>query len=356
MTMQRSWRELHFTDIFLVFIPISAGLYYLHVSNASAFVTAALAIIALTHRMVSSTAIIAAQVSNTTVSALLNVTFGNAVEFFIAIFALRSGLVEMVKASMVGSITISVLLLIGLAMMSGGLKYKEQRFNKDSAGLSSTMLMIVVIGLAMPSLYSMIEGQPRQSMSQAVSVILGAIYLLGLVYMLVTHTHLFVVERHPPHAIEVRKSTRAQVAILLISTLLLTFECHILVGTVEPLIRQTGLTETFIGLVVIALITNIPEHLSAISFARQDNMTLSLEIGMNSATQIALFVVPVLVLLSPTFMEDSLNLVFTPFQLAALMITGIIANFISSDGVCHWLEGAQLIAVYLIIATAFYFL
>ncbi|OGO02275.1 MAG: calcium/proton exchanger [Chloroflexi bacterium RBG_13_54_8] len=353
--MQRSWRELHFTDILLVFIPISAALYYLHVSNASAFVTTALAIVALTHRMVSSTAIIAAQVSNT-VSALLNVTFGNAVEFFIAIFALRSGLVEMVKASMVGSITISVLLLIGLAMMSGGLKYKEQRFNKDSAGLSSTMLIIVVIGLAMPSLYSMIEGQPRQSMSQAVSVILGAIYILGLVYMLVTHTHLFMVERHPPHAIEVRKSTRAQVAILLISTLLLTFECHILVGTVEPLIRQTGLTETFIGLVVIALITNIPEHLSAITFARQDNMTLSLEIGMNSATQIALFVVPVLVLLSPTFMEDSLNLVFTPLQLAALMITGIIANFISSDGVCHWLEGAQLIAVYLIIATAFYFL
>jgi Ca2+:H+ antiporter len=133
------------------------------------------------------------------------------------------------------------------------------------------------------------------------------------------------------------------VAVLLISTVLVAFESNMLVGAVEPLMEETGLSMAFIGLVPIALLTNVLEHLSAISFARKDNMTLSLEIGLNSATQIALFVVPILVLVSIGFSQGSLDLVFTPFQLAAVMITAIIANALSPDGICHWLEGAQLV-------------
>ncbi len=319
------------------------------------FVTSTLAIVALTHLLASSTGIIAAQVSNT-VSALLNATFGNAVEFFVAIFALHEGLVEMVKASIVGSIIINVLLLIGLAMFFGGLKYKEQRFNKDSAGLSSTMLIVVVAGLALPSLYNLIEKQPAEKMSQTVSVILGIIYVLSLVYMLVTHRHLFMVERDVPETREHWWSTRSAVVVLLGATLLVGFESHMLVGTIEPVTHQMGLSQTFVGLVFIALLANIPEHLSAISFARQNNMTLSLEIGMNSATQIALFVVPVLVLLSHAFMGNTLNLVFTPFELVAVVVTCIIANALSPDGISHWLEGIQLVGVYLVIAVAFYFI
>ena len=348
------WRGFLSVNALLFFVPASAAFYYLHLNNTLVFATCALAILALTHLLASSTALIAARTSNT-VSAMVNATFGNAVELFIAIFALRHGLLDLVKASIIGSIIINVLLLIGLAMVFGGLKYKEQRFNKDAAGLASTMLIIVVVGLALPSLYNMIEDRPAEAMSVTVSVILGTIYVLSLVYMLVTHRHLFVVERPLSGFREFRGTTRAAIIILFGSTLLVGFESHMLVGTIEPLTRQSGLTETFIGLVFIALLANIPEHLSAISFARRDNITLSLEIGMNSATQIALFVVPVLVLVSHAFMGHPFNLVFTPFELTAVVITAIIANALSPDGVCHWLEGAQLVAIYLIIATAFYF-
>jgi len=306
--------------------------------------------------MASSTGVIAARVSNTA-SALFNATFGNAVELFIAIFALQRGLFDLVKASIVGSILINVLLLVGLSMIAGGLKYKEQRFNKDSAGLSSTMLIIVVIGMALPSVYWMIKGDSQQAMtmSRAVSVILGIMYALSLIYMLVTHKHLFEVQHEIRQPWYERRSPAPAVVILLVATLLVGFESNMLVGAVEPLMEETGLSEAFIGLVFIALLTNVPEHLSAIGFARKDNMTLSLEIGLNSATQIALFVVPILVLISIGFSQGSLDLVFTPFQLAAVLITAIIANALSPDGICHWLEGAQLVAIYVLIATAFYF-
>ena len=357
MTKVQPWRIFHPIDVLLIFIPVSAALYYSHGNFTAVFITAALSIIPLTRLMASSTSVIATRVSNTA-SALFNATFGNAVELFVAVFALQRGLVDLVKASIVGSILINVLLLVGLSMIAGGLKYKEQRFNKDSAGLSSTMLIIVVIGMALPSVYWMIEGDSQQAMtmSRAVSVILGIMYALSLIYMLVTHKHLFEVQHEIRQPWYRQRSPAPAVAVLLVATFLVGFESNMLVGTVEPLMEETGLSEAFIGLVVIALLTNIPEHLSAISFARKDNMTLSLEIGLNSATQIALFVVPVLVLVSIGFSQGSLDLVFTPFQLAAVMITAIIANAISPDGICHWLEGAQLVAIYVLIATAFVFL
>jgi Ca2+:H+ antiporter len=356
MTSAPPWRVLHPVDILLFFVPISAALYYTHGNSTAVFVTAALAIVPLTRLMASSTGVIAQRVSNTA-SALLNATFGNAVELFIAIFALQRGLVDLVKASIVGSILINVLLLVGLSMIAGGLKYKEQRFNKDSAGLSSTMLIIVVMGMALPSVYSMMhEGsQDAMTMSRAVSVVLGIMYALSLVYMLVTHRHLFIVQHDTKTAEERRGSANVAVAVLLVAAVLVGFESNMLVGTVEPLVVETGLSEAFIGLVFIALLTNVPEHLSAITFARKDNMTLSLEIGLNSATQIALFVVPILVLISIGFAGGSLDLVFTPFQLAAVLITAIIANALSPDGVCHWLEGTQLVAIYVLIAIAFVF-
>ena len=160
MTKTQSWRILHPIDVLLIFIPVSAFLYYSHSNFTAVFITAALSIVPLTRLMASATGVLAARVSNTA-SALFNATFGNAVELFIAIFALQRGLVDLVKASIVGSILINVLLLVGLSMIAGGLKYKEQRFNKDSAGLSSTMLIIVVIGMALPSVHSMINHDSR---------------------------------------------------------------------------------------------------------------------------------------------------------------------------------------------------
>jgi len=348
--------RFHVLDAFLLFIPISVACYYLKLNPILTFLTTGASIIGISHVIIEATSIITRRVS-TTIAALMNATFGNAIEFFIAVFALRQGLIDMVKASMVGSIIINVLLLIGLSMFFGGLKYKEQRFNKDSAGLSSTMLIIVVIGLVLPSMYNMLQGKPAPAMSLAVSVVLGIVYLLGLLYTLVTHKHLFVVEREAPSTPTHRLwSLPTAVIILLIAIGLGSFESSLLVNTIIPLISDMGLTQRFVGLVLIAFLTNISEHISAISFARRDNMTMSLEIGMSSALQIALFVVPVLVLLSTALTGHAMDLVFGPFSLVALVMTAMIANYLSADGICHWLEGVQLIAVYLLIAIAFYFI
>jgi Ca2+:H+ antiporter len=347
--------RFHVLDAFLIFIPLSAVFYYLNLNPIVTFIIIAASIIGISHVIVETTGIIAQRVS-TTVSALINATFGNAFEFFIAIFALRAGLVEMVKASLIGSIMVNVLLLIGLSMVVGGLKYKEQRFNKDSAGLSSTMLIIAVAGLVLPSMYSMLVENPTHAMSLAVSVVLGVTYLLGLLYTLVTHKHLFVVEREVPPTAQYRPwSLRTAVIFLLIAVGIGSFESSLLVNIITEHLADTGLSQTFVGLVVIAILTNIPEHISALNFARKDNMTLSLEIGMSSALQIALFVIPILVLVSSSLTGTTLNLEFGPFVLASLVMTAMIANYVSSDGICHWVEGAQLIAVYILIAIAFFF-
>jgi Ca2+:H+ antiporter len=347
--------RFHILDAFLIFIPLSAVFYYLNLNPIVTFIIIAASIVGISHVIVETTGIIAQRVS-TTVSALINATFGNAFEFFIAIFALRAGLVDMVKASLIGSIMVNVLLLIGLSMVVGGLKYKEQRFNKDSAGLSSTMLIIAVAGLVLPSMYSMLVENPTHTMSLAVSIVLGITYLLGLLYTLVTHKHLFVVEREVPPTAQYRPwSIRTAVIFLLLAVGVGSFESSLLVNIITEHLADTGLSQTFVGLVVIAILTNIPEHISALNFARKDNMTLSLEIGMSSALQIALFVIPILVLVSSSLTGTTLNLEFGPFVLASLVMTAMIANYVSSDGICHWVEGAQLIAVYILIAIAFFF-
>jgi len=348
--------RLHFMDLLLIFVPLSIGTYYGGVHPIIVFTLAAVGIAGLSHVIVESTGIVAQRASNT-ISALINATFGNAIEFMIAIFSLKQGLVELVKASIIGSIIVNVLLLIGLSMVFGGLKYKEQKFNKDSAGVSSTMLIIVVVGLVLPSMFNLVENKPVQAVSVAVSIVLGIVYILSLFYTLGTHKHLFIVEREvSPKPLAHRWPFATAIVALLISVGLASFTSDILVKTINPVIDKLHLTQQFVGLVIVALLTNIPEHLSAIIFARKNNMTLSLEIGMSSALQIALFVVPILVLISTALTGTTLNLVFGPFALAALVVTAMIANYISSDGICHWLEGAQLTAVYILIAIAFYFI
>jgi Ca2+:H+ antiporter len=356
VSVKRKQSNLHFMDGLLIFVPLTIALYYLNVPSLITFLSSAIAVAGLSHVIVEATGIIAQRASNT-VSALINATFGNAIEFMIAIFSLRQGLVELVKASIIGSIMINVLLLIGLSMLVGGLKYKEQKFNKDSAGVSSTMLIIVVVGLVLPSMFQLVEGRSVPAMSISVSIVLGIVYILSLIYTLITHKHLFIVEREVSVKPQQHRwpFTTAMVA-LLISIGLASFVSDILVKTINPVISSAHLTEQFVGLVIVALLTNIPEHISAVIFARKNNMTLSLEIGMSSALQIALFVVPILVILSTAVTGTTLDLVFGPFALASLVITAMIANYISSDGVCHWLEGAELTAVYVLIAIAFYFI
>jgi len=291
--------------------------------------------------------------SSTIVGSLLNVTFGNAFEIITGIFAIRAGLVEMVKASLIGSMVQNVLLVVGLSMFFGGLKYHEQTFNKQSASVASTMLLIAVAGLSLPTIYTGLTGESPPVMNKAVAIILGITYLLSLVFALFTHRHIFKTELGVGDQVE--WGTKKALLVLLLSVALAATESNILVDSIQPVIETTGLSQVFIGLVVIAIIGNIPELMTAITFGVRDNITQSLEIGMNSAIQIALFAVPVLVFVS-SLVGEELSLAFAPFQMAAMILAVMIINYIGSDGICNWLEGVQLFTVYTLIAIAFYFI
>lgn len=345
-------RRYLFPQAFLVFVPLSIWLGLSHFNLVTVLIITILAIIPITYYMAKATQQLSMK-TGTITSSLLNATFGNAIEFAICFFALKAGLLEMVKASIIGSIILNILSLIGLAMLFGGIKYREQTFNKDSAGIASTMLLIAVAGLSLPTIYSVITGKSAIIMSYAVSVTLGITYLLSLVFVLFTHRHLFVAKRDISEEAIWGKGKAA--LMLVIFTGLAAVEAHILIDVLHPLVATAHLREEFVGLVIIAIITNVPEHMAAIGYGLRDNVTLSLEIGMNSAIQIALFVAPILVFVSP-LVGGGMTLAFAPFQMVALILTVMIINYISSDGICNWLEGVQLVAVYIIIATAFYFL
>jgi Ca2+:H+ antiporter len=344
-------RRWTFQYLWYILIPISIWLYLAHFDPIAVFIMAILAVLPLTNLIAKSTQQLSMR-TTTILGSLMNATFGNAIEFMIAIFAIQAGLIELVKASITGSIILNILLLIGLSMLLGGFKYREQTFSKDSAGVASSMLLIAVAGLSMPTIYTVITGKSAIIMSRAVSVALGITYLLSLVFVLVTHRHLFEAKRDVTE--ELSWGLKRSTLVLLVSIGLAALESHILVDAVHPLIDAAHLSETFVGLVIIAIITNVPEHLAAIGYGRRNNITLSLEIGMNSAIQIALFVAPILVFISP-LLASEMSLAFPLFQMVAMILTVMIISYISVDGICNWLEGVQLVGVYIIIAVAFYF-
>ncbi len=339
----------------LIFIPVSLLLTFFNAGAIYVFVFSILSLIPIAKYIGHSTENLALQ-TTPTLGALMNATFGNAIELIIAIFALQAGLIEVVKASITGSIIGNLLLLIGLSMFAGGLRYKEQKFNTDSAGVSSTMLIIAITGLSIPTLYSLTAGgQATGAISLAVSVVMAVIYILGLVFTLFTHRHLFDVgDELKKVRVKPTLTKRNALVMLFAFTALAALQSGLLVSTIESASQQIGLSQVFIGVVIIAIITNMAEKISAVSYALKDKIDLSIEIGTNSATQIALFVVPLIVLIS-SVMARPLTLVFPVFELAAVIFSVLIINYIGSDGRCNWLEGAQLITVYLIIVIAFYF-
>jgi len=345
-------RKWAFPYSLLVFVPISIWLSLIHFNPIVVSTATILAVIPVISLMARSTQDLSMR-SGTIVGSLLNVTFGNAFELITGVFAIRAGLVEMVKASLIGSIVQNVLLVVGISMIFGGLRYHKQTFNRQSASVASTMLLIAVAGLSLPTIYSGLTGESPPAMNQAVAIILGTTYLLSLVFALFTHRHLFKTKLGVTD--QVGWTTKKALLVLLLSVALAAIESNILVDSIKPVIETTGLSQVFIGLVVIALIGNIPELMTAITFGIRDNITQSLEIGMNSAIQIALFAVPVLVFVSP-LVGGELSLAFAPFQMAAMILAVMIINYIGSDGICNWLEGAQLVTVYALIAIAFYFI
>lgn len=343
--------------LLLVFIPISIFLYLLTQENLLIFITSVLAIVPLARIMGYSTKEISLQ-TNPSVSGLFSATFGNSIELIIAILSLRAGLIQVVQASIIGSIIGNILLLVGLSIFAGGLRYKSQRFNNETIGVSSTMLIIVVAGLAIPSVYDIIRPNDPQitHLSGAVAIVMAVIYLAGLVFSLRTHRDLFDASDEIKATLEKPTMSRRLAALILFLTIVVvTFESEILVGTIEHAAHAIGLSQLFIGLVVIAIITNIAEMSTAVQFSMKNKLDVSIEIGLSGAIQIALFVIPILMLVSQVF-NFGFSLVFSPFEILAVILAVLIVNYLSADGRCNWLEGAQLISVYLIIAIAFFFI
>jgi Ca2+:H+ antiporter len=348
----------------LVFVPICVGLRFLAPqSHAAIFVTASLAIIPLAGWMGKATEHLATRTSEG-IGGLLNATFGNAAELIIGLTALRAGLYDIVKASLTGSIVGNILLVMGAAFLAGGLRYKTQQFNPSGARIQATMMTLAAIGLILPAAFHHLGGPAAQAreadLSLEIAVVLLITYGFGLLFSLQTHKHFFAGHGAAVAAMEEGRgaewSLRKSLLVLAGATGLIAWMSEILVHSVEPAAESLGLTSLFVGVVVVAIIGNAAEHSTAVLVALKNRMDLSLGITLGSSIQIALFVAPVLLLASYFLGPRPMDLVFTPAEVMAIFLAVIIANEIARDGESNWLEGAQLLVVYSLLAIVFYFL
>jgi Ca2+:H+ antiporter len=357
----------------LIFVPISVILDLVHADHIIIFIIAVIALIPLAKLIGDSTEHLSTHYGST-LGSLLNVTFGNAAEIIIAVVAINAGLLELVKASITGAILGNIMLIFGLSMIAGGIRKKEQIFSRENAGLQSTMIFLAIIGLAIPTVLSStilkpteIENQLKiQFLSDALAIILLSVYIAGIVFTFFTHKHLFVspqtVEENNNHNIAATTTTTTKhwdkkraFFMLAISMVGVVVISEILVGSVEETSKQFGFGEMFVGAIIIGIVGNAAEHSSAIILARKGKMDLSIGIAAGSGTQIALFVVPLLVIFG-IILNQPFTLEFTIYELVTLFLAAIILNLIAHDGRSNWFEGVMLTAVYIIIAMGFYFI
>jgi Ca2+:H+ antiporter len=345
-------------------IPIAVALELAHASDVVIFVTSALGVIPPAALMGRATEELAVR-SGPGIGGLLNVTFGNFPELIIAFFALLEGLQEVVKASIIGSIIGNILLVLGAAMFVGGLGRREQRFHVQAVGAQSAMLLLAVTALVMPAVFQLVDGGslPRpgaedarfsstlEHLSLAVAIVLIVSYLAGLVFSLRTHRDVF----NPEHEVDDRGdwSMRQSVIALAVAGVAVGVMSEILVGSIAEAAESVGLSEFFIGAIVVAIVGNVAEHWVAVYVARKDQMDLAVNIAIGSSAQIALFVAPLLVMLSFLFGDHPMALVFNGFELAAVVLAVLIANRVTIEGRSNWFEGVQLLSVYVVVAIAF---
>jgi Ca2+:H+ antiporter len=342
----------------LAFVPVSIAAELLHWNPLAIFFTSVLAILPLAKFIGQATEEIAL-LSGPTIGGLLNATFGNAAELIIAVVALNAGLYEVVKASITGSIIGNILLVLGLAIFLGGLKFKEQTFQPVVARLNASLMTLAVVAMLLPASVRVttprLPGGAIFSLSLITAIILMVVYLLSLLFSLRTHSYLYDLaeseaEAHPKEKVNLPLA----VAILLGATALIAVESEFLVGALEEATRTLGLTELFVGVILLPLVGNAAEHFAAVTVAMKNKMDLSLTIAIGSSLQIALFVAPLLVLIGWAIGKP-LDLDFNLFELVAVVAAVFTANSISSDGQSNWLEGVLLLAAYLVVAIAFFF-
>ena len=350
------WRTISgsWLNLLLVVAPIS-WVFAFRDHSLWVFVLAAVALIPAAGLIGQATEELANR-SGPTLGGFLNATFGNAAELILAIAALRAHRVEIVKASITGSIIGNLLLVFGASCLVGGLKHGTQRFNRVSAGSATVMLALAVGALVMPATvdlfsFGSLNARPEVlfRLSTVTSYVLLIVYVAGLVFAFRTNRDpLRAGPHHPP-----KLSSAAAMTLLAMGTLLTTVEAEILINGLAPALKQFGMTELFAGVIVIALVGNAAEHYSAISAAMKNDMTLALEISVGSSAQIALMVAPLLVLIAP-LLGERLTLVLNPFEIAAIGLSVGTVALVGNDGESNWLEGLQLLGLYVILAAAFY--
>ncbi len=346
--------------LLLAFVPLSVAAHWLHWGVLPEFFLAALSILPLAKWMGLATEELAVAFGSS-LGGLLNATFGNATELIIALIALRAGYVDVVKASITGSIIGNLLLVMGLAMLLGGLRFKEQQFQPTVARINASAMNLAVAAVLLPTAVNFtsagIAEKTLQNLSVAVAVVLAIVYLLTLVFSMKTHSYLYEVsevdleiDAATPH----RPNIGLWIAVLLGVTVLVAIESELLVGSLEEASARLGLTELFTGVILLPVIGNAAEHTTAVTVAMKNKMELSVSVAMGSSLQIALFVAPILVV-AGWLMGQPMDLNFNPFELVAVGVAVLVANSISSDGRSNWLEGTLLLATYLILGLAFYF-
>lgn len=355
-------------DWLLLAVPFAFAIRYVPAwkNETLLFIVAGLAIIPLAGWLGRATEHLGAR-AGPGIGGLLNATFGNAAELIIALMALSRGLIGVVKASITGSIIGNILLVVGASMLAGGIRFPRQTFNKTGARIAATSLSLAAIGLIIPTIFHVSANrqpdgwspQAERSLSLAIAVVLFITYALWLVFSLVTHKQLFA---GPVPGPDGRGGTAAAtwsvakaITILALATILVAFMSEFLVGSVESARESLGLTEVFVGVIIVAIIGNAAEHSTAVLMALRNKMDLSLGIAIGSSLQIALFVTPVLVFASHLFGRP-MSLEFSLPEIAAVALAVWIMAEISGDGECNWLEGVQLLSVYLILCILFFFL
>jgi Ca2+:H+ antiporter len=349
-----------------VFIPAAIALELAHASPVLIFTAAALGVIPTAALMGTATEEIAER-TGPGIGGFLNVTFGNAPELIIAFFALREGLHEVVKASIVGSIIGNILLVLGAAMLVGGWNRDKQTFNRTAANAQSAMLLLALAALMLPAVFQLIHGgslpavgeerhpfgSEVEDLSMGVAIILILSYLAGLLFSMKTHRSVFN-PYEEGHGEEGGWSVRKATMLLAVAAVLVGLMSEILVGSISEASDDIGLSEFFVGVFVVAIIGNAAEHWVAVLVAAKDKMDLAVNIAIGSSAQIALFVAPVLVLLSYVVGPGPMPLVFNGYELGAMLFAVLIANFLTQEGESNWFEGVQLISLYAVLGLVFY--
>ncbi len=342
----------------LIFIPITVFFEYNHLYG-QAFIASMLAIMPLAYLMGKATEEISLRTSQS-LGGLLNATFGNAVEIIIAVLAIYSAyknpdvteiMIQIVQASLIGSILGNLLLVMGLAFVWGGVHYTTQKFSARASQINGSLLLLALAGMAIPEFYSSsTEGTNIISLSHYTAILLLLVYILQLLFQFRTHTEIYAVSSHHDEIIEM--SYRNAVILLVTSTIFVSWMAEILVGSISHAAEEYHLPTLFIGVILVPLFGNAAEHFTAVSVAGKDKMDLSVGIAIGSSIQIALFVAPLMVLIG-WVLNVPMTLQFGSFETLVTFMTVLVVNFIIQDGESNWLEGAMLLITYGIIALAF---